>query len=120
MNGSLVAKISTLQTTTFVMSDPRNFKFVGSILEVLSKKVLQDNSITNDYCKLPTYGVHPIPVELQKIIDEGDKPMRRGKRKAKATTSETVKTLKKPKKPIQKMRSTLPVIQEESKERTIT
>nr|KAJ0206901.1 hypothetical protein LSAT_V11C500287920 [Lactuca sativa] len=115
MNDSLMSEILILQTTTFVMSDPRNFKFVGSIPDVMLEKVPLDNAIIKDYRKLPSFGARPIPGELQKIIDE-----ERRKRKAKAATSENIKLPKKAKKPVQKPRSPSPVIQEESKERTIT
>lgn len=95
------------------MSDPQNFDFVGSILDALLEKVPLDNAVIRAYRTIPSSGVRPIPTESQKIIDEGDKLKCGGKRKAKSTTSETVKT---PKKIVQKPRSPSPVIQEESEE----
>ncbi|CAH1413867.1 unnamed protein product [Lactuca virosa] len=61
MKDSLIAEILMLQTTTFVMSDPRNFEFVGSIPKVLMKRVLLDNAIIRAYRKLPSSGVRQIP-----------------------------------------------------------
>ncbi|CAI9299596.1 unnamed protein product [Lactuca saligna] len=83
-------------------------------------KVLLDNSIISYYRKFPVSGVHSIPEELQKIIDEGDNPHRGGKRKANAATSESFKVNKRAKKPTQILRSPSPVIQEESKETNVT
>ncbi|CAI9294695.1 unnamed protein product [Lactuca saligna] len=73
MKNSLIAEIPTLRTTKFVMSDPKNFEFVGSILEVLLKRVSLDNVIIRAYQKFPSFGVCPIPAELKKVVDEGDK-----------------------------------------------
>ena len=73
MKDSLIAEIPTLQTTTSVMLDPKNFEFVGSIMEVLLKRVPLDNAIIRAYQKLPSSGVRPIPAELKKVIDEGEK-----------------------------------------------
>lgn len=68
-----MAKISTLQTSTFVMTNPQNFDFVGSVLVALLEKVPLDNATVRDDRKMPSSSVRPIPVELQKIIDEGEK-----------------------------------------------
>nr|KAJ0184447.1 hypothetical protein LSAT_V11C900494330 [Lactuca sativa] len=57
MTDSLIAATLTLQTTTFVMSDPRNFAFVGSIPEVMLEKVPVNNDIIRAYRKLPSSGV---------------------------------------------------------------
>lgn len=70
MKDSLIAEISILQTTTFVKSDPRNFEFVGSIPEVLLKRVPLENAIIKDYRKFPSSSGRAIHVELKKIIDE--------------------------------------------------
>lgn len=120
MNDSLMAEILILQTTRFVMSNPRNFKFGGSIADAMLENVPPDNTIIRAYRKFPSSGVRPIPTELQKIIDEGNKPSRGGKRKAKATTSESVEVPKRAKKPIWKPRSPYLAIQEESGDRTVT
>lgn len=82
MQDSLMAEIPTLQMSTFTMSDPKNFKIFGSIPNAMLEKVSLDNAIIGAYCKMPSSGVHSIPKELQKIIDEGDKPKCGGKRKA--------------------------------------
>lgn len=82
-----MAEILTLQMTPFVISDPRNFKFIGPIRDVMLDKVPLDNSIVRYYRKLSSSGVRPIPLELQKVLEEGDKPKRVGKRKAKAGPS---------------------------------
>lgn len=60
-------------TTTFVMLDPRNLEFIGSIPDVMLKKVPLDNAIIRSYRKFPSSGVRPIPAELKKVVDEGDK-----------------------------------------------
>lgn len=64
MKDSLMAGNPTLQKTTFVMSDPRNFKFVSSIPDVMLEKVPLDNSIFRDYRKFPSSGVRPTLAEL--------------------------------------------------------
>lgn len=56
--------IPTLQNSMFMMSDPRNFAFVGTILEEMLLKVPSDNMIVNEYRKIPSSGVHPIMDEL--------------------------------------------------------
>ncbi|CAI9276275.1 unnamed protein product [Lactuca saligna] len=42
---SIMEAIPTLQTSTFVISDPRNFTFISSIPEVMLVRVPSDNSI---------------------------------------------------------------------------
>ena len=64
MTDSLIAATLTLQTTTFVMSDPRNFAFVGSIPEVMLEKVPVNNDIIRAYRKLPSSGVRLISTDL--------------------------------------------------------
>lgn len=64
MQDSLMTDIPMLETTTFVMSDPKNFKFVGSIPEALLEKVPLDKPIIRAYRTLPSSGVHPIHAEL--------------------------------------------------------
>ncbi|CAI9264306.1 unnamed protein product [Lactuca saligna] len=113
MQYSLMADIPSFQTTTFIKSDPRNFRFVGSIPDVMFEKIPLENSIIREYHNFPCSGVHPIPAELQKINNEGNKPNRGGKRKAKETTSKIVKTLKKPRKQVEKPRSLSSEIREE-------
>lgn len=115
-----MAEILTLQASTFVMSDPKNFDFVGSILIKMLKKVPLDNAIVRDYRKLISSGVRPMPIEHRKLIDECNKLKRGGKRKAKAAPSESVRVLKKTKKPTKKLRSPSPVFQEELEEQTVT
>ncbi|CAI9271438.1 unnamed protein product [Lactuca saligna] len=80
----------------------------------------KDNAIIRAYRKIPFSGVHPIPTELQRIIDESDKPKRGRKRKAKDATSESIKFPKRAKKPVQIPRSPSLIIQEESEEKTVT
>lgn len=118
MQDSHMAEFLTLHTTTFVMLDPRNFEFVGSIPEALLKKVLLDNAIIRAYRKMPSSGVRPIPTELKKIIYEGDKPKRGGKRKDQVSLSKGIKVTKKSKKPILKPQSPSPVFQDQSEGRT--
>nr|KAJ0203805.1 hypothetical protein LSAT_V11C500271050 [Lactuca sativa] len=113
-----MAEISTLYTSTFVMPDPWNFDIVGSILEALLEKVSLDNAIVRAYRKMPSSSVRPIPTKLQKIINEGEKPKRGEKRKAKTAHSEVIKVRMKTKKLVQKPRSPSPVLQEKSEERT--
>lgn len=61
---SLMDEIPTLQTTTFVMSDPHNFDFVGSIPDALLEKVSLDKAIIRAYREMPSSCVRPIPAEL--------------------------------------------------------
>lgn len=72
MNDSLMARFLIPQTTKFVVSDPRNFKFVGSIPDAMFEKVLLDNAIIRAYWKFPSGGARLISMELQKIIHEVD------------------------------------------------
>ena len=94
MKDPVMAEIPKLQTTTFVILDPQNFNFVGSIPEVMLAKVLMENDLIREYCSFPSFGIFPIPTELQ-VIDAGDKPKGGGKSKAKASSSEIVRVSKK-------------------------
>ncbi|CAI9279636.1 unnamed protein product [Lactuca saligna] len=118
MNDSVIAVIPILQSTTFMMSDPRKFSFFGAILDAILVRVPTDNAIVNAYHKLTIYGVRPMTEKLRKVIDEGNKPKRRGKQKAKAAPSEVVKTPKKVKKQARKPRSPYSPAQEDLKLRT--
>lgn len=118
MQDSLMAEILMLHTTIFVMSDPRSFEFIGSILAALLEKVPLDNSIIRSCRKMSCSGVLPIHAELKNIIDEGDKLTCGGKRKAKTAPSVGIKVTKKSKKPVPKPRSPSPVLQDQSKEQT--
>ncbi|CAI9271425.1 unnamed protein product [Lactuca saligna] len=90
----LMADIPKLQSTTFIIIDPRNFNFVGSIPEVMLAKVSMENDLIREYCSLTSFGIFPIPIELQ-VIDTGDKPKIGGKSKKKASSSEIVRVSKK-------------------------
>lgn len=84
------------------------------------ERVPFDNAIVRDYQKLPSSGVQPMPAELRKLIDDGNKPKCGGKRKEKVVPSESFKVPKKTKNPVKKQIYPSPVIQEESDERTAT
>lgn len=120
MHDSLMAEISTLQMSTFIMSDPHNFNFIGSVPVEMLEKVPIDNAILRECQKLPSSGVCPMPADLRKLIDESNKPKCGGKRKEKVSPSERVRVTKKTNKPTNKLRSPSPDIQEESDERTLT
>lgn len=64
-------------------SDPNNFTFIGSVPDAMLEKVPLDNDIVSEYQILPSSGVQPMPNELRKPLDEGNKPNRGGKRKNK-------------------------------------
>lgn len=49
MKDSVMAGISRLQTSNFVMSDPRNFSFIGSIPDEMLERVPLDNAIVREY-----------------------------------------------------------------------
>lgn len=87
-------EILTLQTSTFVMSDPRNFNFIGSIRLDMLERVPLDNAIVREHRKLPSSCVHPMSADLRKLIDESNKLKHGGKRKAKAPYSESVRVPK--------------------------
>ena len=112
--------ILILHTSLFMMSDPENFTFVGTIQEVMLVKVPSDNVIVNEYRKLPLSSVRPITDKLQKLIEEGTKPKRGGKRKAKVGPSDVVRAPKKARKQAKKPRSPSSVVWENSKSRTLT
>ncbi|CAI9281016.1 unnamed protein product [Lactuca saligna] len=100
MQHYLMTEILMLQTTRFVMLDPRNFEFFGSIPEVLLEKchwkMPLENAIFRDYKKIPSFG----------------------KRKDKATPFGGMKVMKKSKNPVPKPQSPSPVLQYQSKELT--
>lgn len=102
MTDSLMAEIPMMQTTTFVTTDPRNFDFVGSILEAIMEKVHLNNAIIRTYHKLPASGVQDIHTDLKKIIEVGDLPKRGGKKKAKAIVTVSTTVSKKLKKMVNK------------------
>lgn len=81
-----MAEIPKLQTTTFVMSDLRNFNFVGSILKVMLANALMDNHLIREYRSLPPSRIRLIPADLQQVFDVGDKMKRGGKRKEEASS----------------------------------
>lgn len=98
MTDSVMAVIMTLHTSLFMMSDPWNFTFVGTISKVILVKVPSDNAIMNEHRKQPSPGFRPISDELQNLIEEDTKPKRGGKRKAKVGPSNVVKAPKKTRK----------------------
>ncbi|CAI9293678.1 unnamed protein product [Lactuca saligna] len=65
----------------FVISDSRNFHFVGSIPEVILERVSIYSEIIQIYRKIPKLGERVIAPTLQVVLDAGDAP----KRKAKST-----------------------------------
>lgn len=120
MQDSVMAEIPTLQTSKFMMSDPKNFVFIGLIPEEILENVPLDNAIVRVYHKLPSFGVRPMPADIRQLIDESNKMKRGGKRKANVDPYESVKAPKKMRKPAKKPRSPSLIIQEDSEERTVT
>ena len=59
-----MAAIPILYTSTFVMFDPRNFNFVGSIPEGMLVKVPSNNAIFNEYHNLASSDARPMQAEL--------------------------------------------------------
>lgn len=53
MKDSVMAEILTLQTSTLVMSVPRNFTFFGSILIEMLQKVPLDYAIVREFGSYP-------------------------------------------------------------------
>lgn len=66
MKDSIMAAIPILQTSMFVMSNPRNFTFIGSIPEEMLMKVPHDNAIVNAYRKSPSSSIRLMTDELRK------------------------------------------------------
>lgn len=114
MTDSVMVIILILQTLTFVMSDPRNFTFIGLIPEEMLVKVPSNNDVVNAYPSLSSSAVRLMSDDLRNLIYEGNKLKMGGKRKAKAATSKVVKAPKKSRKPAKKPRSLSPVLQEDS------
>lgn len=110
MSDSVMATISTLQTSMFVTSGTWNFSFIGSIPKELLVKVPSDNAIMNTNRNFPSSGVRPLPDELRRLIYKGNKPKRGGKRNDKVDPLEIVKAPKKMKKQANKPRSPSPVV----------
>lgn len=93
-----------------MMSDPRNFSFIGSIPVGMLERVPLDNVVMRQYRKLPSSGVCPIHAELRKLIDESNKLKHGGKRKAKVAPSESIKVTKKNKKSSKETEISIPAI----------
>ncbi|CAI9284870.1 unnamed protein product [Lactuca saligna] len=87
LKGSLMAEISTHQTSTFVMLDARNFDFVGKILDAMLVRVPLDNTIVREYRNLRSSGVRPMPADLRQLIDESTK-LKRGDESDERTLTE--------------------------------
>lgn len=66
--------ISIFDTSNFIMSDPTKFDFVGSISEDMLLMVPMDYVLINKNLKKPTTGPRPMPENLRKALDEGNKP----------------------------------------------
>lgn len=120
MLDSVMAPTPILQLTTFVMSGPKNFTFIGSIPKEMLVKVPNDNVIVYEYQKLSSSVVRPMLDDLRRLIDEGNKLKWGGKQKAKASPSETAQALNKINKKAKKPRSPSPVTQEDSESITVT
>ena len=71
-----LSAIPILHTLNFNVSDPTKFRFVGSIPEAMLFNVPADNVVVNEYRKKPVFGVCPMPEDLRKALEEGNKPKR--------------------------------------------
>lgn len=100
------------------MSNPFKFAFVGSILEVMLEKLPNENEIVNKYRKKFVSSVRPMPDELRTEIEEASKPKRGAKRKGKVGPSETVKTLKKKVKKVDRKPKSPSLVHDDSDSRT--
>lgn len=62
--------ILIFHTINFMVSYPTKFSFIGSISKGMVLNVPSDNLVVDDYRKKPASGVHPMPEDIQKAIDE--------------------------------------------------
>ena len=113
MKDFLILEIPTHQTTTFVISDAKNFDFFGTITYSMFVKFPLDNIAVREYQTLLSSIVRPMPTDLIQLIHESTKPKRGGKRKAKIAMSEILKNPKKTRKAAKKLKSPSSVLQEE-------
>lgn len=113
--------IPIFHTSNFIVSDPTKFSFIGSLPEAMLNYVPTDNELINEYQKKHVSGPFPLTHEMQKALEEVNKPKKGGKRKEKVGPSEPAQT---PKKKIKRAactpRSPFPVAQEDSDSQTVS
>ena len=74
IKGSIIATIPILYTNNFIVSDPTKFGFIGSLPEAMLNYVPTKNELINEYRKKPTSGRRPLTPEMQKALEEANKP----------------------------------------------
>lgn len=60
------------------MSDPRKFDFIGSLLEEMLNYIPTNNELINKYQKIHIFSPNPETPEMQKALEEGNKPKKGG------------------------------------------
>lgn len=80
MKYTLMASISTFDTTIIVVADSSKFSFIGSIPEVMFIEVPPSSKILEGYRQLTPSGPLILTDEMQAVLAEDDKPKKRGKR----------------------------------------
>lgn len=78
---SILAEIPIVHTSNIKVSDLTKLNFIGSIPEAMLLNVPIHNLVVNEYQKKPASGVHPMPEDLLKAINEANKPKRGAKAK---------------------------------------
>ncbi|KAI3508217.1 hypothetical protein L1887_23223 [Cichorium endivia] len=74
MTDSLMAAILILPTATFVTTNLKDFKFIGSIPLEMTNRVPNGVQCVAAYCKLPPSGDREITPELQEAFDKLENP----------------------------------------------
>lgn len=58
---------------------PVKFSFIGSLLEAMVNYVSTSNELISEYRKIPASGLRPLTPEMQKALEEANKPKKDGK-----------------------------------------
>ena len=93
--GCIIAAIPIFHTLNFIVSDPTNFTFVGSLLEAMLNCIPIDNKLINKYRKTPASGPRPLTPQMQKALEEANKPKKGGRWKPKDGPSKLAQTSQK-------------------------
>lgn len=74
IEGSDIAAIPMFHTSNVIVSDSLRFAFIRSIPETMLHNVTSSSEIIDEYRRLPASGPRPLTSEMQKVLEEADKP----------------------------------------------
>ena len=81
MADSLIPEIATFHTTDILVVDLSKFPFIGIIPESMYQCASKVSIVISKYKKLPAIGQRSLTTEMQKSLNEADKPAKRGKKR---------------------------------------